>query len=277
MQQGSQVEDLVVSQIAGNLAIKQGLRRDSHGPLRYLFCDAGSSVRRPAIFLDRDGVINRQIKNGYVTRWEEFAFAPGIWDALARLAQCGFPMVVVSNQQGVGKRLITPAVLEYITTNFAVQLRQAGVPIAAVYYCPHLAIEHCDCRKPKPGLLIHAAADLNLDLKRSILIGDSPTDMEAAVAVGCRPVLLRPNETVTSEANAAVPAMCRRSFERPRRDQGIVGNENARVIAVETSVRRESALNMPGWGTAGSQTFHARTANMSELHSIAGELLERQS
>ena len=143
----------------------------------------------PAIFLDRDGVINRRIEDGYVTKWSEFKFIPGIRGAISELSALKLPIIVVSNQAGVGKGLLPGSRLVSITKRFVTVLRRAGARIDAVYYCPHMASQKCSCRKPKAGLLRRAAADWGLELKKSILVGDSPSDARAAKAAGCRSVL----------------------------------------------------------------------------------------
>lgn len=151
---------------------------------------APRTSRRPGIFLDRDGVINRRIVGGYITNWTEFKFVRGIKSVLAKLSKMGTPLIVLSNQAGVGKGIVMRAALECITKRFVAELAEAGARIDAVYYCPHIPSENCRCRKPKPGLLRRAATNWRLDLKRSVLIGDSLSDLEAARAVGCRAILL---------------------------------------------------------------------------------------
>jgi D-glycero-D-manno-heptose 1,7-bisphosphate phosphatase len=98
-------------------------------------------------------------------------------------------MIVISNQAGVGKGLLDTAGLEEITAKMNQALLEDGTPLAAAYYCIHKADDNCLCRKPKPALLQSAAGDFNIDLSRSIFIGDSATDVQAALAAGCAPVL----------------------------------------------------------------------------------------
>jgi D-glycero-D-manno-heptose 1,7-bisphosphate phosphatase len=158
--------------------------------LRILFSEVDKSVRRPAIFIDRDGVINLLRPSDYVLDWSQFVFVPGIREALNQLASLGLPMIVISNQAAVGKGLMDTAGLEEITSKMYQELAHDGTFLTAAYYCPHRPDENCPCRKPKPALLQAAAADLNLDLTRSIFVGDAETDVEAARAAGCKPVLL---------------------------------------------------------------------------------------
>ena len=157
--------------------------------LRILFSEVNKSVRRPAIFIDRDGVINLLRPSDYVLDWSQFVFVPGIREALKQLASLGLPMIVISNQAAVGKGLLDTAGLEEITSKMYQELTHDGTFLTAAYYCPHRPDENCPCRKPKPGLLHAAAADFNIDLTRSVFIGDSDTDVEAAHASGCTSVL----------------------------------------------------------------------------------------
>ena len=147
------------------------------------------SAKGPAIFIDRDGVINCRRPGDYVLDWSQFVFLPGIRTALKQIASLGLPMIVISNQAAVGKGLLDPARLKEITDKMQQALLEDGTPLAAAYYCTHRSDENCLCRKPKPGLLQTAADDFNIDLSRSIFIGDSDTDVQAARAAGCAPVL----------------------------------------------------------------------------------------
>jgi histidinol-phosphate phosphatase family protein len=187
-------------------AASMGLRR-SMG-LRFVFGRPSSGGKRPAIFLDRDGVINERIAGGFVTAWDEFRFLPGIPQAVAALARLRLPMIVVSNQAGVSERRIRPSALQDLTGRFVGALARAGARIDAVYYCPHAPDDGCRCRKPRPGLLLEAARDWRLDLGRSVLIGDSARDLEAARAAGCRSVLLKAGAAPATPPESALgPAL----------------------------------------------------------------------
>ena len=157
--------------------------------LRILFSELNRTAKGPAIFIDRDGVINCRRPGDYVLDWAQFVFLPGIRAALKQLASLGLPMIVISNQAAVDKGLLDPASLQEITAKMHQALIEDGVQLAAAYYCPHKADENCICRKPKLALLQTAADDFNIDLSRSIFIGDSDTDVQAARAAGCAPVL----------------------------------------------------------------------------------------
>ncbi len=171
--------------------------------MRLIFTDPSHRGMRPAIFFDRDGVINQRIHGGYVTEWRQFEFLPGIKETLASLSQLGVPIIVVSNQAAIGKGMLDASVLAEVTNRFVSLLATAGARIDAVYYCPHTAEAECPCRKPRPGLLEQAAREWGLDLTLSILVGDSMSDLEAARAVGCQAVFLAScanQESITGHA-----------------------------------------------------------------------------
>jgi D-glycero-D-manno-heptose 1,7-bisphosphate phosphatase len=143
-----------------------------------------------AVFLDRDGVIN-QNREDYVKSWDEVEFLPGIFDALKELAGSNFLIFVLTNQSAVGRGLLSISTLNTIHQEMKSTIENHDGRINGFYYCPHRPDENCDCRKPAPGLLLKAAAENNLDLNGSYFIGDARSDMEAAVAAGCHPVLVK--------------------------------------------------------------------------------------
>ena len=154
-----------------------------------------NSRRDKVAFLDRDGVINEAPgDNGYVTDWDRFHFIEGALDALRALRGKGYRLVVVTNQQGVGKGLVDIAALEAIHRNLRTRCAEHGVALDGVFFCPHLASAGCCCRKPRPGLIHQAIRELGLDLDQgqSWLIGDSPRDMEAGAAAGLNTLLIAP-------------------------------------------------------------------------------------
>lgn len=173
----------------------------TNGILQFTFSTPPSTGLRPAILLDRDGIINERIHHGYVTRWDEFRFVAGIRDAIAALAELSLPIIVVSNQAGVDKGLVGGASLCDLTKRFVTELRNSGGRIDAVYYCQHTPEENCACRKPRTGLLTRAAMDWRLDLSRSVLIGDSANDLEAARTANCMSIFL------VSEGNHESPTV----------------------------------------------------------------------
>jgi histidinol-phosphate phosphatase family protein len=157
--------------------------------LRIAFSKPHAAAKTPAIFIDRDGVINCRRPGDYVLETAQFLFTPGIRTALKEISQLGLPLIVISNQAAVGKGLLPEEVLQDITAYMHRELASDGTFLTAVYYCPHRPDENCDCRKPKPELLFVAAKDFEIDLSRSVFIGDSETDVQAARAANCIPVL----------------------------------------------------------------------------------------
>lgn len=142
---------------------------------------------KKAAFLDRDGVINKKLPEGqYVTKWQDFEFLPGAANALGLLADAGFQLLIVSNQRGVAKGLMTLQNLQAIHERMCKELATAGVVISGGYYCPHDLHPACACRKPAPGLLLQAAREHGVQLADSWLVGDSETDIEAGKRAGCR-------------------------------------------------------------------------------------------
>lgn len=144
-------------------------------------------------------------REDYVKSLEELKFLPGALEAVARLSQAGFRIVIISNQQGVGRGLISPETLKQINHSFLSRLADLGGGVAGVYYCPHLKEDDCGCRKPKPGMLLKAAAELKIDLARSIFIGDSKSDMETARAAGCGAILVLSGKTTSEQLSSLNP------------------------------------------------------------------------
>lgn len=145
------------------------------------------------VFLDRDGVINETpAGHGYVETWRQFRFLDGALAMLRALVDKGYRLVVVTNQQGVGKGLVQVDALETIHRNLRTEALRQGAKIDGVFYCPHLAADNCPCRKPKPGLIHQALAHLDYPvcLSRSWMIGDSPRDIQAGAAAGLKTLLV---------------------------------------------------------------------------------------
>jgi len=146
--------------------------------------------KKPAIFLDRDGVINRNSPD-YVKSWAEFDFLPDVLEALRQMADAPYPIIIVTNQSAIGRGMVARDVVDKIHIYMTQAICEAGGRVDAIYYCPHTPEDGCDCRKPRPGLLLRAAKELNVDLKASYLIDDNLRDLDAALAVGAHPVLVR--------------------------------------------------------------------------------------
>ena len=142
-----------------------------------------------AVFLDRDGVINEN-RRDYVKSWDEFVFLPSALPSLRRLARTPFTIIVVSNQSSINRGLVSLSEVNRINERMVKEMREAGGRIDDVYICPHRPDEGCECRKPKPGLLHRAADEWSIDLASSYLVGDALSDMQAALAAGCAPILV---------------------------------------------------------------------------------------
>jgi D-glycero-D-manno-heptose 1,7-bisphosphate phosphatase len=156
---------------------------------------------KKAVFLDRDGVINRKPSEGqYVTRWEEMEFLPGVPAAISLLTQAGFCVLTVTNQRCVAKGLLTASQLESIHNRMCRELAANGAIITEVYYCPHEEQPPCGCRKPSPGMLFRAALEHEIDLSASWMIGDSEIDIQAGRSAGCRTVRIGTSDGVPGGA-----------------------------------------------------------------------------
>lgn len=147
---------------------------------------------RRALFLDRDGVIIKR-RPDYVKHVGEMEILPGVGKTIAALGDSGLQIIVVTNQSAINRHLMTSDDLQQIHAAMIGRLEEEGCSVSAIYYCPHRPDEGCDCRKPRPGLILHAVRDLSIDLSRSWLIGDDGTDIEAAEAAGCRSVMVETN------------------------------------------------------------------------------------
>lgn len=162
-------------------------------------------ARRPAIILDRDGVLNRRPPRAqYVRTPAEFEWLPGAREALRRLTEAGHRILVVTNQAGVARGALAAADLQAIHCRMSEEARDAGGWIDAVYHCPHDWDAGCACRKPKPGLLYQAQRDFNLDLTRTLFVGDDERDAQAAEAADCRFMLVAEGHTLLDITRAEV-------------------------------------------------------------------------
>ncbi|MFZ4781330.1 MAG: D-glycero-alpha-D-manno-heptose-1,7-bisphosphate 7-phosphatase [Armatimonadaceae bacterium] len=135
-------------------------------------------------FLDRDGVINQYLPGEYVRTPDELVILPGVVDAIKALKNAGWQVAMVTNQQGIGKGLMTPADLDAVHAKLHAALESAGTQLHAVRVCPHLASDACACRKPKPGMILDIAADLGADVRNAVFFGDTDSDAAAARAAG---------------------------------------------------------------------------------------------
>ena len=149
-----------------------------------------------AVFLDRDGTIN--IESHYLIDPADFRFIPGAPHSLKQLQNAGFLLVVITNQSGIARGYFSQEQVDRLHEHMKALLAEHGVQLAGIYICPHHPEagtgeyrQHCDCRKGKPGNLLRAAEDLDIDLSRSYMIGDKLEDIAAGFAAGCSPVLVK--------------------------------------------------------------------------------------
>lgn len=138
---------------------------------------------KKAIFLDRDGVINRK-RVDYVKTIDEFVMIDGIERAIRMLKNNGYLIIVITNQSAVNRGLLTEEGLNDIHNHMLKELKKNGAKIDGVYYCPHRPEENCECRKPKPGMLIKAINDFSISAQDSFFVGDSESDIRAAKGAG---------------------------------------------------------------------------------------------
>ncbi len=180
----------------------------------------------PAVFLDRDGVINRKAPEpDYITHLEAFEVLPGAAAAIARLAGSEYQVVVVTNQRGVARGLVPASELRRMHDHLVAEVEWLGGGIDGIYVCPHDKDDACGCRKPAPGLLLDAAADLRIDVARSWMVGDREHDIVAGRRAGCRGTVhvsspgaealdgweIRPDFTVGDLASAVEVILAHRS------------------------------------------------------------------
>ena len=156
------------------------------------------------VILDRDGVINIDSAL-YIKSPAEWKPLPGSLEAIARLNQAGYKVVVATNQSGIGRGLFDMDTLNAMHEKMHKALAAVGGRVDAIFYCPHTADEGCDCRKPKPGMFERIAKVYNLDLKGIPAVGDSLRDLQAASALGCSPILVRTGKGEKTEADGNLP------------------------------------------------------------------------
>ena len=142
------------------------------------------------VFFDRDGIVNQSPGPGYVERWEDFHILPEFVDVLRIVTRLGFVSVIISNQRGVARGCMTAATVDDMHSRLQNVLKtQHNLSLLDILYCPHEK-GVCECRKPKPGMLLDAARRHDIDLSQSWMVGDTPGDAEAGRAAGCRTILV---------------------------------------------------------------------------------------
>jgi len=155
-------------------------------PVRQRTAKASGGI---TVFLDRDGVLVRN-RSDYVKGWHEVEIVPGAFAALARLRTAGARILVATNQSAVGRGIVRRETVDDIHDRLARIARAHGGPIDGFFVCPHRPEDGCECRKPKPGLLMQAQRERGLDLSAAFMVGDQASDALAALAAGCTPIVL---------------------------------------------------------------------------------------
>jgi len=154
-------------------------------------------MSRPALFLDRDGTLN--VDYGYVGSIADLEMIPGVFDALREAQRRGYLLIIVTNQSGIGRGYFSAEAYRRLERYIENLFETEGVKIAATYHCPHTPDAGCDCRKPSPGLILAAVRDLDIDLPRSAMVGDSTCDVAAAIAAGVgRTLQVGPNLSLST-------------------------------------------------------------------------------
>jgi D-glycero-D-manno-heptose 1,7-bisphosphate phosphatase len=139
---------------------------------------------KKVVFLDRDGTINQDSAD-YIKDWSEFVFLPRSIEAIRDLTAAGFTIVIITNQSAIPRQLISPSELEDIHSKLKSAVRSGGGKISDIFHCPHMPADGCDCRKPRPGLIIQAQKKYSIELATSVMVGDSAKDIECAHNAGC--------------------------------------------------------------------------------------------
>jgi len=157
-------------------------------------------MKQKAIFLDRDGVLNKEL-NDYITRIEDFKVLTYQIAPLKRLYDEGYLLIIITNQGGIAQKRYTEEILAEMHTALFNTFEAQGAKITHAYYCPHhpTVSGPCQCRKPLPGMLLEAIAAYNIDPALSVMIGDKPRDVEAANAAGVKGILIAPDEQIVYE------------------------------------------------------------------------------
>ena len=141
-----------------------------------------------AVFIDRDGTMAKDVP--YCSRPEDFELLPNVAEGIKLLNKHGFKIVVVTNQSGISRGYFSEETLAAIHDKMQCELAKHGARVDAIYYCPHHPDDNCECRKPKPRMLLQAASDLNIDLGQSYVIGDNDMDIAMGKNVGCKTILI---------------------------------------------------------------------------------------
>ncbi len=158
--------------------------------------------KKKAVFLDRDGVIN--VEKDYVHKIEDFEFLPSVLEAVKSLYEKGYLLIVVTNQSGIGRGYYTNDDFKKVTEHMEKEFEKNGAKIAKTYHCPHTPNDECNCRKPRPGMLLAAKEEFDIDMSGSWMIGDKEGDIKAALAAGVpNTILVRSGHEIDEENTKA--------------------------------------------------------------------------
>ena len=150
-----------------------------------------------ALFLDRDGVLNYK-REGYIKSFSDFVFIDQVKESISQLNYLFHRIIIVTNQQGIGKKLMTIQDLHLLHSLMNAEIENAGGKIDKIYFCPHLASDNCECRKPKPGMLLQSKEDFrDIDFQKSILAGDSDSDILAAKSLNIKSIKISSEYTLS--------------------------------------------------------------------------------
>ena len=207
----------------------------------------------PALFLDRDGVLNQRIDNGYVTDVSTLSLLDVTLPAVRLANQMGVAVVVVTNQGAIGRRLLSVAALDQIHDRLLAALAEQGARVDGIYVCPHhpgavaATDRDCSCRKPAPGLLLRAASELNIDLATSIMVGDQPSDYAAAIAAGLPQdrVVILDDQSTPASLEGRIGALLRRLGLRRSRSMPLLTSGYNRLVAYPRRVWRTPVRTNP--------------------------------
>ncbi|MBW1642233.1 MAG: D-glycero-beta-D-manno-heptose 1,7-bisphosphate 7-phosphatase [Deltaproteobacteria bacterium] len=156
-------------------------------------------MKQKVLFVDRDGVINKD-SPAYIKSWSEFEFLPRSLEAIRRLTENGFDVILITNQSVVNRDFVSKKDLEAIHTRMKEVIKQNGGEVKDIFYCPHRPEDQCDCRKPLPGLILQAQEAYQIDVGKTMMVGDSAKDIECAKNAGCGgSILVQTGNGITAE------------------------------------------------------------------------------
>ena len=157
------------------------------------------------LFLDRDGVINKKLEGRYITDFKDFEFIKGSLDAIINLKSVFNKIIIVTNQQGIGKEIMSVEDLQIVHEKMQEAISNEFKYINKIYFCPHLESEECECRKPGIGMLLQSKADFpDINISNSFLVGDSDTDIQAGKRFGVKTIKVDNNFTLSKWANSII-------------------------------------------------------------------------